>query len=240
MRYLTPARPTAQSGFAYRTGWWISRFIVWFVAISLGLTLIYKFVPVPITITMISDPNGIEKDWTPLSRIDRNMVAAVIAGEDAKFCTHHGFDQDAIAQAIERNQRGGKLRGGSTISQQTAKNVFLWQGWGWDRYARKGLEVWFTFLIEHIWGKRRIMEVYLNVAETGIGTYGVEAGAQRYYNKGAARLSRVEAARIAAALPAPKRRAVTGATGFTRRHGNAIAARSSVVRNEALDACVYE
>ena len=141
---------------------------------------------------------------------------------------------------MERNARGGKLRGGSTISQQTAKNVFLWQGQGWTRYARKGLEAWFTFLIEAIWGKRRIMEVYLNVAETGIGTYGVEAGAQRYYNKSAARLSRVEAARIAAALPSPKKRAVTNAKGFTRRHGNTIAKRSAVVRNEALDACVYE
>lgn len=239
MRFLTPARPSAQSGLVYKTGWWISRVIVWFLVISLGLTVLYKFVPVPITLTMLADEHGIEKDWTPLSRIDRNMVAAVIAGEDAKFCTHQGFDQEAIAQAIERNQRGGKLRGGSTISQQTAKNVFLWQGWGWDRYARKGLEVWFTFLIEHIWGKRRIMEVYLNVAETGIGTYGVEAGAQRYYKKSAARLSRVEAARIAAALPSPKKRAVTGAKGFTRRHGNVIAARSGVVRNEALDACVY-
>ncbi|WP_374419954.1 monofunctional biosynthetic peptidoglycan transglycosylase [Novosphingobium arvoryzae] len=225
---------------AYRLGWILGRAIVWFLAISVGLTVVYKWVPVPITITMIADPNGFTKDWEPLSRIDRNMVAAVIAGEDAKFCSHNGFDAEAIEQAMERNAKGGRLRGGSTISQQTAKNVFLWQGTGWTRYARKGLEVWFTFLIEHIWGKRRIMEVYLNVAETGIGTYGVEAGAQRYYNKGAARLSRVEAARIAAALPAPKRRAVTGATGFTRRHGNAIAARSSVVRNEALDACVYE
>jgi monofunctional biosynthetic peptidoglycan transglycosylase len=117
---------------------------------------------------------------------------------------------------------------------------FLWQGTGWTRYARKGLEVWFTFLIENIWGKRRIMEVYLNVAETGIGTYGVEAGAQRYYKHSAAQLTRVEAARIAAALPAPQApRSRKRPAGFTRRHGNAIAARSGVVRNEALDACVY-
>ncbi|WP_292684528.1 monofunctional biosynthetic peptidoglycan transglycosylase [Novosphingobium sp.] len=204
------------------------------------MTVVYRFVPVPVTLTMIADPNGFEKDWTPLSRIDRNMVAAVIAGEDAKFCSHNGFDQEAIEQAIEKNAAGKRLRGGSTISQQTAKNVFLWQGTGWTRYARKGLEVWFTFLIETIWDKRRIMEVYLNVAETGIGTYGVEAGAQRYYKHSAARLTRVEAARIAAALPNPKKRAVTGAKGFTRRHGNAIAARSGVVRNEALDACVYQ
>ncbi len=240
LRFLKPSRPSANQGFAYRLGWWIGRAIVWFVAISVGMTVIYRFVPVPVTLTMIMDPNGFEKDWTPLSRIDRNMVAAVIAGEDAKFCSHNGFDQEAIEQAIEKNAAGKRLRGGSTISQQTAKNVFLWQGTGWTRYARKGLEVWFTFLIETIWDKRRIMEVYLNVAETGIGTYGVEAGAQRYYKHSAARLTRVEAARIAAALPAPKKRAVTGAKGFTRRHGNTIAARSGVVRNEALDACVYE
>ena len=240
LRFLRPSRPSANQGLAYRFGWWIGRAIVWFVAISVGMTVIYRFVPVPVTLTMIMDPNGFEKDWTPLSRIDRNMVAAVIAGEDAKFCSHNGFDQEAIEKAIEKNAKGKRLRGGSTISQQTAKNVFLWQGTGWTRYARKGLEVWFTFLIETIWDKRRIMEVYLNVAETGIGTYGVEAGAQRYYKHSAARLTRVEAARIAAALPAPKRRAVTGASGFTRRHGNAIAARSGVVRNEALDACVHE
>jgi monofunctional glycosyltransferase len=239
VNWLRPQPPTKKDGLAYRLGWWLGRGIIWFVILSVGLTLLYKWVPVPITVTMIADPNGFEKDWEPLSRIDRNMVSAVIAGEDAKFCSHSGFDSAAIEKAIERNARGRKLRGGSTISQQTAKNVFLWQGTGWTRYARKGLEVWFTLLVENIWGKRRIMEVYLNVAETGIGTYGVEAGAQRYYNKSAARLTRVEAARIAAALPSPKKRAVTGATGFTRRHGNAIAARSGVVRNEALDACVY-
>jgi len=240
VRFLSPTRPNSESGMAYRLGWWIGRLIIWFVVASFAMTVIYKWVPVPVTLTMIMDPNGFEKDWEPLSRIDRNMVAAVIAGEDAKFCEHAGFDAEAIEKAMERNANSKRLRGGSTISQQTAKNVFLWQGTGWTRYARKGLEVWFTFLIEQIWGKRRIMEVYLNVAETGVGTYGVEAGAQRYYKKSAARLSRVEAARIAAALPAPKRRAVTGAKGFTRRHGNTIAARSSVVRNSALDACVYE
>ena len=239
VNWLRPLPPTKKDGRVYRLGRVLGRLIVWFVIGSVALTVLYKWVPVPVTLTMITDPNGFEKDWTPLSRIDRNMVTAVIAGEDAKFCSHTGFDAEAIEKAMERNARGRKLRGGSTISQQTAKNVFLWQGTGWTRYARKGLEVWFTFLIENIWGKRRIMEVYLNVAETGIGTYGVEAGAQRYYKKGAARLSRVEAARIAAALPSPKKRAVTGATGFTRRHGNTIAKRSGVVRNEALDACVY-
>lgn len=238
--FLKKSRPTSESGFAYRIGWYLGRFIIWFVLGSVALTILFRFVPVPVTITMLADPNGFTKDWTPLTRIDRNMVSAVIAAEDSKFCAHDGFDREAIEQAMERNAKGGKLRGGSTISQQTAKNVFLWQGSGWDRYVRKGLEAWFTFLIENIWTKRRIMEVYLNVAETGIGTYGVEAGSQRYYNHSAARLSRVEAARIAAALPSPKRRAVNNAKGFTRRHGNTIAARSRVVRNSALDACIYE
>ncbi|HZF46149.1 MAG TPA: monofunctional biosynthetic peptidoglycan transglycosylase, partial [Sphingomonadaceae bacterium] len=165
------------------------------------------------------------------------MVSAVIAAEDGKFCSHNGFDKEAIEKAIQRNARGGRIRGGSTISQQTAKNVFLWQGGG---YFRKGLEAWFTVLIESVWGKRRIMEVYLNVAETGIGTYGVEAGAQRYFNHSAARLSRVEAARIAAALPLPKERAVVNPTGFTRRYGNTIAARIGTVRRDGFDSCVYD
>lgn len=217
----------------------IAKLIIWFVAISVGLTLLYRFVPPPLTITMALDSNGVTKDWEPLSRIDRNMVAAVIAAEDGKFCSHNGFDTEAIQNAMERNAQGGRLRGGSTISQQTAKNVFLWQGNGWSRYARKGLEVWFTFLIENLWDKRRIMEVYLNVAETGIGTYGVEAGAQRYWGKSAANLTRTEAARIAAALPNPKNRAVKSPSGFTRRYGNTIAARINTVKNEGYDSCIY-
>ncbi|EQB09929.1 peptidoglycan transglycosylase [Novosphingobium lindaniclasticum LE124] len=212
----------------------------WFVAISAGLTLLYRFVPPPVTVTMLVDGNGITKDWQPLSRIDRNMVAAAIAAEDGKFCTHSGFDTTAIEKAFERNAAGGRLRGGSTISQQTAKNVFLWQGDGWTRYLRKGLEVWFTFLIENLWDKRRIMEVYLNVAETGIGTYGVEAGAQRYWGKSASNLTRTEAGRMAAALPSPKTRSVKSPSGFTRRYGNTIAARIGTVRTQGLDSCVYE
>jgi monofunctional biosynthetic peptidoglycan transglycosylase len=202
--------------------------------------VLYRFVPPPLTVTMVVDANGITKDWQPLSRIDRNMVDAAIAAEDGTFCSHNGFDTRAIENAMKRNAAGGRLRGGSTISQQTAKNVFLWQGDGFTRYLRKGLEVWFTFLIESLWDKRRIMEVYLNVAETGIGTYGVEAGAQRYFDKSAASLSRVEAARIAAALPSPKTRSVTNPGGFTRRYGNTIAARIDTVRREGFDACVYD
>jgi monofunctional biosynthetic peptidoglycan transglycosylase len=218
---------------------WLLAIIVGFFLVSIAMTVIYRFVPPPVTWTMLLDPSGFTKDWTPLSRIDRTMVRAVIAAEDAKFCSHDGFDREAIEKAMQSNANGRRIRGGSTISQQTAKNTFLWQGEGWSRYARKGLEVWFTFLIEHVWGKRRIMEVYLNVAETGIGTYGVEAGAQRYFRRSASSLSPVEASRIAAALPSPKTRDVVAPGGYTRRYGNRIARRTGVVRNDALDACVY-
>ena len=145
------------------------------------------------------------------------MVRAAIAAEDSKFCSHNGFDFEAIEDAMKRNASGGRIRGGSTISQQTAKNAFLWQGGG---YARKGVEAWFTFLIEHLWGKRRIMEVYLNLAETGIGTYGVNAGSQRYFGHDASAMSPTEAARIAAVLPLPKKRGAVAPKGFTRRYGN--------------------
>ena len=211
-----------------------------FILISLAWVVLYRFVPPPFTFTMLGDVLGgrsVTKDWTPLDRIDDDMKRAVIAAEDAKFCSHWGFDQDAIAAAMRRNASGkGVIRGGSTISQQTAKNAFLWQGGG---YFRKGLEAWFTLLIENIWGKERIMEVYLNLAETGIGTYGVEAGAQRYFHKSAANLTAREAARIAAILPLPKKREAVDPTGFTRRYGNSIAARIRVVARDGLDACLH-
>jgi monofunctional glycosyltransferase len=216
------------------------RWLFYFIVGSILLVCVYAILPVPTTLTMLFDSNGAARNWTSLSNISPNLVRAAIAGEDGKFCSHDGFDRQAIEKALKRNASGGKLRGGSTISQQTAKNVFLWQGSGYSRYVRKVPEIWFTFLIEKIWGKRRIMEVYLNVAETGIGTYGAEAGAQRYFNKSAKNLSRVEAARIIATLPLPKKRAVNGASGFTRRYGNSIAARIGVVSRDGLDLCIYK
>lgn len=220
---------------------WLFRALLWFVAISLVWVLIYAIVPPPITPTMLFDGNGATRDWMRLSEIDDDMARAVIAAEDAKFCSHRGFDSEAISAALARNARGGRIRGGSTISQQVAKNVFLWQGSNrWSRAARKIPEAWFTFLIETIWGKRRIMEIYLNVAETGIGTYGVNAGAQRYFHHDASQLSRSEAARIAAILPLPKRRGAIDPRGFTRRYGNRIAARIGVVSRDALDACLHD
>jgi monofunctional biosynthetic peptidoglycan transglycosylase len=218
----------------------IFKWLFYFIVGSIALTAIYAVVPVPTTLTMLFDSNGAKRDWTSLSNISPNLVRAVIAAEDGKFCSHDGFDREAIEKALERNKRGGRMRGGSTISQQTAKNVFLWQGSGWTRYIRKVPEVYFTFLIENIWGKRRIMEVYLNVAETGIGTYGAEEGARRYFQKSAKNLSRVEAARLAAILPLPKKRAVNGAGGFTRRYGNSISSRIRVVQRDGLDSCIYK
>jgi monofunctional biosynthetic peptidoglycan transglycosylase len=219
---------------------WIVKLIIAFLVISTLWVLAYRFINPPITITMIGDMiagRGAQKDWMPIDEIDRDMVRASIAAEDSKFCRHNGFDFEAIEDAMKRNASGGRIRGGSTISQQTAKNAFLWQGGG---YARKGAEAWFTFLIEHLWGKRRIMEVYLNLAETGIGTYGVNAGAQRYFGHDASAMSATEAARIAAILPLPKKRGAIAPKGFTRRYGNTIAARIGVVGRDGLDACVYQ
>ncbi|HKP33745.1 MAG TPA: monofunctional biosynthetic peptidoglycan transglycosylase, partial [Sphingomicrobium sp.] len=170
---------------------WIVKLVLAFLIISALWALAYRFINPPITFTMIGDlvaGRGATRDWMPIGQIDRDMVRAAIGAEDSKFCSHRGFDVEAIEDAMKRNASGGRIRGGSTISQQTAKNVFLWQGGG---YFRKGLEAWFTLLIENLWDKRRIMEVYLNVAETGIGTYGVNAGAIRYFNHDASTMSRI-------------------------------------------------
>lgn len=216
------------------------RWLLWFVIGSIAWVLLYAVVPPPVTLTMVLDGNGITKDWMSIDEIDRDMVRAVIAAEDGKFCSHDGFDLEAIEKVKQRIEQGRKLRGGgSTISQQTAKNAFLWQGSGWTRYIRKVPEVWFTFLIETLWSKERIMEVYLNVAETGIGTYGVNAGAERYFRKSAANLSPAEAARIAAILPLPKKREAISPSGWTRRYGNLIQGRMRQVRRDGLDSCVY-
>ncbi|MBY9061817.1 monofunctional biosynthetic peptidoglycan transglycosylase [Sphingomonas yunnanensis] len=221
-----------------RASWFLLKLLLGFVVISVAWVLLYAIVPVPFTLTMAGDlieGRGVTKEWRALSSIDPDMPRAAIAGEDSKFCTHHGFDWGAIAGAAMHNAEGRRIRGGSTISQQTAKNVFLVQGGG---YVRKALEAWFTLLIETIWGKRRIMEVYLNVAETGIGTYGVEAGSIRYFRHSAERLSPIEAGRIAAVLPLPKKRAAIDPSGFVRRHGDRLARYVGVVRRNGLDACL--
>ena len=217
---------------------WLFRAGLIFVGGSVLWVGVYRFVPPPITWTMLGDAvagNGVNKDWMSLSAMDPAMARAAIAGEDSRFCVHSGFDWRGIASAAVHNARGGRIRGGSTISQQTAKNVFLFQGGG---YVRKAFEAWFTVLIETLWGKRRIMEVYLNVAETGIGTYGANAGAQRYFGHDASHLSPIEAARIAAVLPLPKKRGAVDPHGAVRRHGNRLARYEGVVRRSGLDGCL--
>jgi len=230
-----------------RSGSLLGRIVRFFVKLVLVFligsvlwVLAYRFVNPPITATMLGDVvagRGATRDWMSIDEIDRDMVRAAIGAEDSKFCAHNGFDVEAIEDAMKRNASGGRIRGGSTISQQTAKNAFLWQGGG---YFRKGMEAWFTFLMENLWPKRRIMEVYLNLAETGIGTYGVNAGSQRYFDHDASAMSRTEAARIAAVLPLPKKRGAVAPKGFTRRYGNSITSRIGIVGRDGLDACVYE
>jgi monofunctional biosynthetic peptidoglycan transglycosylase len=232
-------RTSKRSPFGRIVGF-IVKLVLIFVIGSVLWVLAYRFVNPPITATMLGDlvaGRGATRDWMSIEEIDRDMVRAAIGAEDSKFCSHNGFDVEAIEDAMKRNASGGRIRGGSTISQQTAKNAFLWQGGG---YFRKGLEAWFTLLMENLWPKRRIMEVYLNLAETGIGTYGVNAGSQRYFDHDAGAMSRTEAARIAAVLPLPKKRGAVAPKGFTRRYGNSISSRIGIVARDGLDACVYQ
>ena len=218
----------------------ILKLFVWAVTLSLVWVVAYRWIDPPTTSLMIRDHfNDVKvyREWVGLNEMSRHIPRAVIAAEDSRFCEHNGFDIEAIEKAMERNKQGKKLRGGSTISQQTAKNAFLWSGRTW---IRKGLEAWFTVLIEFIWGKPRIMEVYLNIAEYGRGVYGVQAASIHYFNKPASKLSRVEAARLAAILPQPIKRDAASPGRYTKRYANRIAGRTRVVANEGLDACVWK
>lgn len=187
------------------------KLVKWFLILSIGLTIFYRFVPVAYTPLMFwrsigsifsEKFVGIEKDWVPIEEISKNMQNAVIKAEDYKFFQHNGFDFEAIEKAMQYNKTHKKKKGASTISQQTAKNVFLWPSRSW---IRKGLEAYFTVLIEFFWPKERIMEVYLNVIELGHGIYGVEAASQKYFKRPAKKLNASQAALMAAVLPNPIR-----------------------------------
>lgn len=209
--------------------------VIGFFAFSILSVAIHRFVPVPITLLMIErlgHGNGLDHRWVPASQISDNLKRAVIASEDAKFCTHDGFDMQAIEKAQRYNATHKKKRGASTISQQTAKNVFLWPDRSW---VRKGFEVYYTFLIEHMWSKDRIMEVYLNSIEMGPGIYGAEAASQYWFGHSARTLSRSEAAQLAAILPSPMKRKAKG----NKRSGR-IAANARTVVSQGLDACAAE
>jgi len=202
----------------------ISRFvlklILWFIGISLFFVVLFKFIPVVFTPLMVI--RAIENkvagkeiifshDWEPIDKLSMNLQKAVIASEDGNFLTHNGFDFTAMQKAYKSNERGRRIKGGSTISQQTAKNVFLWQG---RSYFRKGLEAYFTVLIEMIWGKERIMEVYLNSIEMGDGVYGAQAATEHWYRKDATSLTPIQAAGIAAILPNPRKYKATSSSSY--------------------------
>ena len=201
---------------------------------------IYRFVPPPITILMIErliQGRGLDHRWVAIDRIAPAMTRAVVASEDANFCNHNGFDLHAIDAAFKHNEaRPGKVRGGSTISQQTAKNVFLWPERSW---LRKGAEAYFTVLIEAVWGKRRIMEVYLNTVEMGPGVYGVEAASERYFGVTARNMSPAQASRLAAILPDPLKWKVEHPGPYVQRRSGKIDARSDTVARGGLAACVF-
>ena len=199
---------------------------------------IYRFAPPPMTWLMVErmvQGHGFDRRWVPLRSISPQLVRSVIGAEDARFCEHHGFDWGAIQKAAAANEKGRRLRGGSTISQQTAKNVFLWPHRDW---MRKGLETWFTVLIEGIWGKPRIMEVYLNSIEWGPGVYGAEAAAQANFHTAAVRLSEPQAARLAAIIPKPLAWKAARPGPYVQKRGGHIAAAAGAVQRDGLADCV--
>ena len=204
------------------------KFILYGLGVSIVTVILLKFLPIWVTPTMVDrkftalfsgKDSEIHSDWESYDNISKEAALAVVASEDQLFPQHNGFDFDAMYGAFRHNLKGKRIKGASTISQQVAKNVFLWQG---RSYVRKVLEVYFTFMIELIWGKERILEVYLNVAETGKMTFGVEAASLRFYGHGAKTLSRTEAARIAAVLPSPNRFSISNPSNYVQRRTNFI------------------
>ena len=211
--------------------------------VLVGLPLIwvgvYRILPPPMTPLMairLTQGRGWDYRWRPITSISPALVQAAVAAEDARFCEHHGFDFQAIEKAARHNERRpGRIRGGSTVSQQTAKNAFLWPA---RSYVRKGLEAYFTVLIEALWGKRRIMEVYLNVVEWGPGIYGAEAAAQRYFGVDAAHLSSAQASRLTAILPSPLKWRAAAPGPYVQRRSRRIGGAMGTVRQDGLAACV--
>lgn len=200
----------------------IFKVIGWFLLISILLVVVYKWIPVPATPLMViryfeHPEESVRHDWVPIEEISPNLQLAVVASEDQNFLNHNGFDYKAIQKAIEENRNGKRTRGASTISQQTAKNVFLWPQRSW---VRKGFEAYFTFLIELFWSKERILEVYLNSIEMGKGVYGAEAASNFWFGKSASRLSPYEAAAIAAVLPNPREYRANPASSFIQQRKN--------------------
>ena len=218
--------------------WWAVKFLAGlFIAFHL-YALILFFAPVPGTANMARralQGTTVYHTWVPIERISPHLVRAVIAAEDTKFCDHSGVDLEAIQEALDERERRGRLRGASTLTQQTAKNVFFWNGGG---YLRKAGESWMAVFIDGFWGKQRVMEVYLNVAEWGDGLYGAEAAAYGRFGTPASDLTAFEAARLAAVLPSPNKWRLNPAGPYVRQRTSTIQARMNVVQRDGLDACV--
>jgi monofunctional biosynthetic peptidoglycan transglycosylase len=221
----------------------VRRIFVWLFVLVVVLPIaavgVFRFVPPPVTALMlirVAQGHGWDYRWRGLGDISPTLAQAAIASEDARFCLHHGFEFAAMEKAMEHNdRRPNKIRGGSTISQQTAKNVFLWP----DRtYVRKGLEAYFTVLTEALWGKRRIMEVYLNVVEWGPGFYGAEAAAQHNFGHSAKHLSTSEAAHLVAILPSPLKWKAVNSGAYVQRRAGTVAERVDTVRSDGLASCL--
>lgn len=212
---------------------WIKRIFLFLFILQLIYIILLKWVYPPITITQLGSlvsGNGLKRDYVSPGKISSNAKLAVIASEDQLFADHNGFDWKNIKKAIEYNEKKpGRVRGGSTISQQVAKNVFLWQGRSW---FRKGLEMYFTKMIEWIWGKQRILNVYLNVIETGEGIFGVQAASTSYFNKDAKALTKREAAIIAAVLPNPKRYKAKPPSAYVSSRANWIVRQMNVLEKD--------
>lgn len=213
-------------GFFQKLKRWFFKAIVIFIITSILTVILFKWVPVPFTPLMLI--RNIEQwtkgtsatfthNWVSMDKISPNLAKAVIVSEDQKFFEHFGFDVEAIEKAYEGNKKGKKIKGGSTITQQTAKNVFLWPQ---RSYVRKGFEVYFSFLIEVFWSKQRIIEVYLNSIEMGDGIYGAEAASQHWFRKSAKKLSTYEAASIAAILPNPRKYKAVRSSNYVERRKN--------------------
>lgn len=222
----TKKNKTEPTTFMGKVTRFLFRLFLWGFGLSIFAVILFKFVPVPFTPLMAvralennAAGNGMvcSHDWVPLEDISMNLQKAVVASEDGYFLKHNGFDFNAMQKAFKNNQKGKKIKGGSTISQQTAKNVFLWQG---RSYVRKGLEAYFTVLIELIWGKERIMEVYLNSIEMGDGVYGAEAASKYWFHKSAKNLTKYEAASIAAILPNPRKYKATNSSAYVENRKN--------------------
>jgi monofunctional biosynthetic peptidoglycan transglycosylase len=216
-------KSTGKKGFFSHIMRFFWKLIIWFNIVSLFFVVLYKFVPVPYTPLMViryfenkSAGKNIETKhhWVPIEAISKNLQKAVVASEDGRFFEHNGLDFGAMQKAAVGNFKGKKLKGGSTITQQTAKNIFLWQG---RSYLRKALEAYYTVLIELIWGKERILEVYLNSIEMGDGIYGAEAATQHWYKRDCKSLTRIQAAGIAAILPNPRRFSPNGSAYISRK-----------------------